>query len=58
MVNGNDPLISKKEITALKNHHLRNFECYPKSVHIGPSMMSRNDVEGPIASEGTFQLRY
>ena len=58
MLNDNDPLNSTKEITALKNHHLGNFECDPKSVHSGPSMMSRKDVEGPIASKGTFQVKY
>ena len=60
MVNDNDPLISKKEITALKNHHLRNFAYVTLKVYtVDPSMMSRNDVEGPIvASEGTFQLKY
>ena len=59
MVNDNDPLISKRNLlTALKNHHPRNFACDPKSEHCGLSMMSRNDVEGSIASEGTFHVKY
>ena len=58
MLIDNDPLNFTKDITALKNHHLGNFACDPKSVHSGPSMMSRKDVEGSIASEGTFQVKY